>query len=1193
MSLATIPLAASNSRLLGPSTGGLTLSIRTGEHEGRVIPIRSAKCTIGSARGCTLRLRAPGVRPLHCWILRGAAGTIVRRRDPQTRLNGRVFSDAPLKPGDRLQIGGIEIEVQECPALPVEWDVERAAAVEDPTQRLWEESSREAAAAIDQLRDEMQSLERRATQQLAELNELVGRLSTERDTLQEQLGTTEIDAAGHSEQLLAERRELTLALAHSQQQLAELSGRLCSRESEIAAALEHESQRVAQVQRQLDDVLRERAALESQLQQQTNSLRSQCEVRQQERDRLQDECQRLDVHLAQLRELVGYTAAERDQLTVQLDDEQRRLLDQQHQVSREKADVQQRLEGAVRQLAEAEQRLAVIQLEGDHHLQSEMQHVSELQHRLDNAEFERNELDTQLQQQAATWQHEPVSLQERHDRLGEQTRQFEGQLTHLRDLVESLAGERDSLCQQLEATDLKLASEQQEFGRERGRWEERLSETSQQMTEREREMSHAADQLSEAGTRLAAIQEESEARRQNDSERAGQWQQQAEETRVQMNEAQDRWTAALADNESRLVAEAERAAHWQRQAEEAAGQRAALSQQIAGLEARLAELPAQDEAREQAQTQRAAEWEERAAELETTRASLAAEYNELTEAVRFERESWQHDRERLHQECRLLGHRLIQKQKELDDRLECARIAVSTEQATPVGQMTVTMDQIRAQAEACDALEQRQTEWTEEKETLEAQIRELQRQLEDQPRFTQQMTLTGEGLAELPLSAWTEPAVDDESQLAQSEQLDRERQAGADERDRLALEQQQFAAAQQESAAQREQFAATQVEFESRWKQWEETLRGKEQVLNRQAEELADRLDRVAVRADEVQRQRDEQGQLQASLEQQSAALAEREAALRVAEEPRASSGQDEEDARSTLVAQISPQVDETPGAAERFAPQFSTGSEPAGQSPKPVWNDPGAAAVADDDSIESYMAGLLKRVRGDAPAGASQSSQAPPVRSNVPAPAPKVESILPEPAQGEAATGSVSPPTQPVVEEEFTPRYPAPELKSGLAAMRELANSAARTAIVKHARRSGGRAALAQSLGAVMTLGCGALAAYWAWRTHSLPAGAGAGIGLAAALYWGGKAAWRGFGAMRLRAPQWAKPVTTAEIPVASAATVAPVIAKSVPAPADASPVESSPVESSPNEAIGDEALLEEAAPATNQDPVLEQPAN
>ncbi len=95
----------------GQASGDLCLRIVGTSHRGEVARLAAPKCTIGSAEGCSLRLRAAGVRPLHCVILRGLHGTVVRSWAPDTRLNGQPFNDAILMTGDRLGIGPIELEV--------------------------------------------------------------------------------------------------------------------------------------------------------------------------------------------------------------------------------------------------------------------------------------------------------------------------------------------------------------------------------------------------------------------------------------------------------------------------------------------------------------------------------------------------------------------------------------------------------------------------------------------------------------------------------------------------------------------------------------------------------------------------------------------------------------------------------------------------------------------------------------------------------------------------------------------------------------------------------------------------------------------------------------------------------------------------------------------------------------------------
>jgi len=97
--------------LLGVAVGELVLRVRGTSRDGQVLRLKSPKCTIGAGSYCSLRLRAKGVRPLHCVVVRGAGSTIVRRWSADTRLNGREFTEATLLPGDLLGVGPIELEV--------------------------------------------------------------------------------------------------------------------------------------------------------------------------------------------------------------------------------------------------------------------------------------------------------------------------------------------------------------------------------------------------------------------------------------------------------------------------------------------------------------------------------------------------------------------------------------------------------------------------------------------------------------------------------------------------------------------------------------------------------------------------------------------------------------------------------------------------------------------------------------------------------------------------------------------------------------------------------------------------------------------------------------------------------------------------------------------------------------------------
>ena len=95
----------------GQAAGELCLRIVGTARDGQIVRLAAPKCTVGSAAGCPLRLRAVGVRGVQCVIMRGARGPVARSWSPNTRLNGHDFVDSPLAAGDRLTIGPIEFEI--------------------------------------------------------------------------------------------------------------------------------------------------------------------------------------------------------------------------------------------------------------------------------------------------------------------------------------------------------------------------------------------------------------------------------------------------------------------------------------------------------------------------------------------------------------------------------------------------------------------------------------------------------------------------------------------------------------------------------------------------------------------------------------------------------------------------------------------------------------------------------------------------------------------------------------------------------------------------------------------------------------------------------------------------------------------------------------------------------------------------
>jgi hypothetical protein len=100
--------------------GKLTLCVRGPAGTTQTVVLTSACCRIGSGEGCTLRLRAPGVRDVHCVISRGPRRTTVRGLAKETWLNGAVFFESPLAVGDCLRLGRLEIDILGDERLPAE-----------------------------------------------------------------------------------------------------------------------------------------------------------------------------------------------------------------------------------------------------------------------------------------------------------------------------------------------------------------------------------------------------------------------------------------------------------------------------------------------------------------------------------------------------------------------------------------------------------------------------------------------------------------------------------------------------------------------------------------------------------------------------------------------------------------------------------------------------------------------------------------------------------------------------------------------------------------------------------------------------------------------------------------------------------------------------------------------------------------
>jgi hypothetical protein len=210
-------LTAPESGLLGTPPSGFKLRLAGPHRESRILDVQPSKCTIGAAADCTIRLDDTGLYPLHCLILRGAAATIVRRYSPVTRLNGRDFAEAVLKPGDRLAVADYEIEILPADAVAASVSTGRSRprfANEREIGRQQELLARQAAdlaAARQAFQERLRRLESEKAHWIADRQAIDEERSDWRlrqQELQARLTAQEQEAATHAQALTRSQANL-------------------------------------------------------------------------------------------------------------------------------------------------------------------------------------------------------------------------------------------------------------------------------------------------------------------------------------------------------------------------------------------------------------------------------------------------------------------------------------------------------------------------------------------------------------------------------------------------------------------------------------------------------------------------------------------------------------------------------------------------------------------------------------------------------------------------------------------------------------------------------------------------------------------------------------------------------------------------------------------------------------------------
>lgn len=970
--------------------------------------VHSPKCTIGAAAGCTLRLRARGIGPLHCWILRGPAGIVVRRLNNAATLNGANFDEAPLKAGDRLRIGSVELELVECNQPPftppppqptaaaaqreisaltaaheaeiaklraeLSESLERAARLETEVRQGFE-SSIMAAERADQLRDALVEADEQLENSSRELTTAQQTICHQASELEAQKGEVEelrnLVSAGAAQErarleVEAEQARATFDREKErwQAELAQLQRRLDARESELAslrgmaddqAKCSSHNLTVAQ-----STIARQASELEAH-QRNLNNFSEQALSASQERARLEEE----------LEEARTLLAREEDRWKEDLSRLQRRL----QQRDAELAAIRSGGAGHTSPMTEVLGDGVVNAPQVHQELQAR---CAELEQQLANANEHQarcTQLDQQLNEQQTRYAELERQLANANDQI-EPLRRLVGEYTIIEGRFEKLTRDFDQKCIELEQLrgQLNEAQAGAATGKEAEERAESLGRWQKELASREEQVVVEQQRLEEAWAAARAQSEElTEQRRQFETERRAYQskQQELDSTRLEL----DAQRKELAEEEARLAEERARSAsqrdemtkseaashdmderelRLQRQAEE-------LGQQIAKANARLAEV-------------------------EQLREQLAEERAALDD--------------RSHQLQRL-QHEIAAKGEALDERF---------------AQLEVLQKQLEARA---------RTEFKAGKGPPPA-VAAIDNIPETEPE------------SESPAAP---PAAEPVNVTAPWQPI--QRPSAVSDSDDVYTSRVSQAIAQHLSFVEEAQAAAAN------------------QVEPADVDSVLSRLVRSGVW----------RGAEQSASGEQSAAAAVADG-----------------------------DVPLPTGTAD-----LAQGSPTAPPSDQPA-NDirPRSGKDGEEESIESYMDRLLKRVRGDGPAVASPLAAAQP-----PAPSPPATdmSAADEKSQEES--------------EEYSPRRTAPELPTNLSAMRDLANSAARSAIDRHVRKHTGRQAAGKLFTALLTVAASCLLSYWAWKTFSLQAAVGAGIGGLAGVYWMMAAIRRLTGAIRLNQPQ------------------------------------------------------------------------
>ncbi len=136
----------------------------------RRMRLNTARCTLGSGDGCTVRLADSSLRPMHAVVLRDANRVLLRAYTVPIEVNGHLTGESFLHLGDTFVLGSYEFELVESPESITEDAVELYSAKPNISRNV-AKSSRDNTSGLLVDAESMQELPLRSVRTPMDITE--------------------------------------------------------------------------------------------------------------------------------------------------------------------------------------------------------------------------------------------------------------------------------------------------------------------------------------------------------------------------------------------------------------------------------------------------------------------------------------------------------------------------------------------------------------------------------------------------------------------------------------------------------------------------------------------------------------------------------------------------------------------------------------------------------------------------------------------------------------------------------------------------------------------------------------------------------------------------------------------------------------------------------------------------------------